>query len=413
MRVVVVTVVALLAAILGTLYAVEHPGYVLIARPPWSVEMSLTVFALLAFVGAVLLYFLVYLLVRLLRIPRDVGRWRTRRSTKQARFALQQGLVRLAEGNWVEAEAQFLASMRHSDVPLLSYLGAACANQGQGNIEKRDEYLAAAHRSAPQHHLAIGMTQANLQYIAHQSEQALATLTELRASVPKHKQVSKLLAQLYLELRDWTNLAELIPELRQQGVLTPKEIEALELRAHRELLELTLPSGSLDVLKKAWNAVPKSLRKNPALVAIYARQLIQQHEMSAAEALLRSAIENTWDETLVELYGQASSDSPAEQLETAESWLTQHPDDAWLMLTLARLALLNRTDQKARGYFERCIALRGPVEAFRELGALLERMGEKDRALACYRRGIEAYAEEKMPTGRPSIGLTPRQRVAR
>lgn len=394
MRLVFVIIGVLLAAILLTLAVLKDPGYVLIARMPWSAEMSLPVFVLLALVGVTAFYLLIYFIVRLVRIPRDVARWRVRRVQRQGREGLYQGLLKLAEGNWVEAEAQLLASMRGSEMPVLSYLGAACVNQGQGNLEKRDEYLAAAHRAAPQHHLAIGMTQANLQYLAHQSEQALATLTELRGLAPKHKHVLRLLAQLYLELRDWTNLADLIPQLRQQSVMTTREIDALELRAHRELLVLTLPLGSLEPLQKAWNAVPKHLRRHPAFVAIYARQLIQQNEMEAAEPLLRAAIEQEWDETLAELYGLARGEQPQEQLETAESWLTLYPENPKLLLTLGRLAIRSGQDQKAVGYLERCVSLRGPADAYRELGALLERLGEKDRALACYRRGTEVSAEE-------------------
>ena len=405
MRFVLVVIGTLLAAILATLYALQNPGYVLIARSPWSIEMSLTVFALLWLIGTAVLYLLIYLIVRLVRIPRDVGRWRQRRQLRHARQALYQGLIKLAEGNWIEAEAELLASMRGSEAPALSYLGAACVNQAQGHIEKRDEYLAAAHRAAPQRHLAIGMTQANLQYLAKQSEHALATLTELRAGAPKHKHVLKLLAQLYLELRDWTNLAEIIPDLRQNAVMTPKEIDALELRAHRELLVLTLPSGSLDVLKKAWNGVPKHLRRQPALVAIYARQLIRQSEMNAAEALLRQALEQDWDDALVELYGLVRAEPAADQLETAENWLTAYADNARLLLTLGRLALYNKQDAKARVYFEKCITLRGPVEAYRELGTLLERLGETDKALACYRRGLETYADSQQPSARPATGL--------
>lgn len=401
MRLVVVVLAALLAAAVATLYAIENPGYVLIARPPWSMEMSLTVFLLLALMGTGALYLLVYLAVRLVRIPYDVGRWRQQRQVRHARTALYQGLTKLAEGSWVEAESQLLASTRHSEAPVLSYLGAACVNQAQGNIEKRDEYLAAAQRTAPQRHMAIGMTQANLQYLAHQSEQALATLTELRAVAPKHKHVLKLLAQLYLELRDWTNLAELITELRQQNVMTPKEIDALELRAQRELLVLTLPSGSLDILNKAWNAVPRPLQRHPALIAIYARQLIRQNEMDQAESLLRAAIERQWDDALVELFGQVRGAAPAEQLETAEAWLGTYPDNARLLLALGQIAIYHDLDAKARGYLERCINLRGPMEAYRELGALLERAGETDKALACYRRGLEAYADDRPPAARP------------
>jgi len=413
MRLVLVVIGVLLVAILATLAALKDPGYVLIARTPWTVEMSLPVFVVLALASAGALFLAVYFIVRLVRIPQDVARWRSQRTVRQSREALYQGLIRLAEGNWVEAEAQFLASMRGSEAPLLSYLGAACVNQGQGNLEKRDEYLAAAQRSSPQQHLAVGMTQANLQYLAHQSERALATLTELRQIAPKHKQVLKLLAQLYLELRDWPNLADLVPHLRQNNVMTTREIDALELQAHRELLVLSLPAGSIEPLQKAWNAVPKSLRRHPAFVAIYARHLIQQGEMNAAEALLRGALESEWDDTLVELYGLTRSDQPNEQLETAEGWLALYPENAKLLLTVGRLAIAARQDQKAVGYLEKCLSLRGPIDAYRELGALLERLGEKDRALACYRRGTEMYAEEAriVPPTRPGMSFMPRQRA--
>ena len=396
-------IIALLfAATLITLYALDNPGYVLIAHAPWSIEMSLTLFIPLMIAGSFLFYLLLYVLVRLWRIPRDVGRWRAKRHAHEARTALIQGLTSLAEGNWVEAEARLLAGMRHGDTPLLNYLGAAVACEGQGNNEKRDEYLALAHKNAPQYDLAIGVTQAYLQHQARQLEQSLATLNELRGDAPKHRQVLKLLAQVYLELRDWTGLIGLISDLRQSYAMTSKEIDALELQAHRELLKLSLPSGKPGVLERAWNAVPKSLRRHPMLIAIYARQLIQQNEMVQTESVLRAAIEDSWDPTLVELYGLAPGTNVAEQLEIAEGWLSGHRDDPKLLLTLARLALHNNQDSKAHGYFETCLTLHGPAEAYRELGNLMERLGEKDKALNYYRRGLEMYASELRSS--PSIG---------
>ena len=49
---------------------------------------------------------------------------------------------------------------------------------------------------------------------------------------------------------------------------------------------------------------------------------------------------------------------------------------------------------KARTYFERCLALHGSAGAYREFGELLEQAGEMDKALASYRRGLEALAAE-------------------
>ena len=394
MKTLIFIIALLFTAALITFYALENPGYVLISRAPWSIEMTLTVFIPLMIAVFFLFYLLLFLIVRLWRIPRDVGRWRGKRHDRESRTSLIQGLTNLAEGNWVEAETQLLAGMRHGDTPLLNYLGAALACEGQGNSEKRDEYLALAHKNAPQHDLAIGMTQAYLQHQAHQMEQSLATLNELRANAPKHRQVLKLLAQVHLELRDWTGLINLIPDLRQGYTMSTKEIDELELQAHRELLKLSIPSGRPGVLEKAWNAVPKSLCRHPSMIAIYARQLIQQNEMAQAEAVLRSAIEDNWDSALVELYGQALGTNSADQLETAEGWLASHRDDPKLLLTLARLAARNNQDSKARGYYETCLAQHGPVDAYRELGNLLEKLGDKDKALNTYRRGLEMVASE-------------------
>ena len=96
----------------------------------------------------------------------------------------------------------------------------------------------------------------------------------------------------------------------------------------------------------------------------------------------------------MELYGQAQGVDLAEQMETAEGWLTPHRDDPKLLLTLARLAVRNNQDSKARGYYESCLTQHGPVEAYRELGSLLEKLGEKDKALNTYRRGLEMSASE-------------------
>ena len=396
MKTLIFIIVLLFTAGLVAFYAMDNPGYVLISRPPWSIEMTLTVFIPLMIAGFFLFYLLLFMIVRLWRIPRDVGRWRGKRQAREAHASLIQGLTNLAEGNWVEAETQLLAGMRHGGTPLLNYLGAAMACEGQGNSEKRDEYLALAHKNAPQHDLAIGMTQAWLQHEARQMEQSLATLNELRAEAPKHRQVLKLLAQVHLELRDWTGLINLIPDLRQNYAMTTKEIDELELRAHRELLKLSIPSGRPGVLDKAWNAVPKALRRHPSMIAIYARQLIQQNEMAQAESVLRAAIEDNWDSALVELYGQAQGTNPADQLEIAEGWLASHRDDPKLLLTLARLAARSNQDSKARGYYETCLSLHGPADAYRELGSLLEKLGEKDKALNYYRRGLEMYASERL-----------------
>lgn len=384
-------ILVLFGAVFLTHLALDNPGYVLIAFTPWSIEMSLAVFAGLLIAGSAALYALWQLLLRLWRTPREVERWRALRRNRRAREALIGGLVSLAEGNWVKAEKSLLSGVRDGEHPLLNHLASAVCAQQQGLTEKRDEYLAQAYRATPEARLAIGMIQAQLQYAARQHERALATLTELRVFAPRHPYVLNRLARLYRALRDWESLANLIPELRRRHALAAEEIGALELEAHRELLRLTPPASAADVLKRAWNAVPEALRLHPELIALYARHLIAQGEMDACEALLSTAIERNWNGELVRLYGQVRAANPAAQFETAEAWLQLKSDDPDLLLCLGRLAQHNQLSAKARIYLERCAARNGPVECFTELSALLETLGERDRALEYCRRALARH----------------------
>lgn len=402
MKTLIFIVLTLFVSVLVTLFAFKNPGYVLIARAPWSIEMSLTTFVMLLIAAFGILYFLAWMMRRLWNIPQDVASWRLNRSAKKARAALTQGLVLLAEGRWAKAHTELVAGLHHSESRLINYLGAACASQALGDTEKRDEYLSLAEKASPHNGLAIAMTQAHLYSWTEQHEQALATLSELKALEPKHSHVLRLLVKTYLALQDWTSLADLIPDLRRNKVLDQDTVDALELQVHHELLMLSLPSDSPEVLKRAWDAVPRTQRRRPELIAIYSSQLIKQGQMNEAESLLRDAINRQWSDDLVELYGRARSDDVSTQLETAEAWLDRQTENPSLLLTLGRLSLYNELWGKARGYLETSVTRRPTAAAYRELGLLMERTGEAKQALDCYHRGLETLVSEA-----PALPLPP------
>ena len=387
-------ILVLFGAISLGLITMENPGYVLIAREPWSIEMSLTVFVILQLVGSVALYLLLHMLVRLWNTPLEVARWRTKRRNRRARASLVQAMIALTETNWLEAEKNALIEVHSGEFPLANYLLAAYAAQKHGHYEKRDEYLALAHQSAPQDSLTISMAQAQLQIMALQYEQALATLSQLRLRDPKHVQGLGMLAQVYRELHDWDSLTKAIPELKKRKALSTVDIDALELEARRHLLMLPLPNGASGLLKKAWNAVPIYLRQHPQLVAIYAQHLIDQGEMEECQTLLNAAIEHQWDPILVRLYGMVQGPDPRAQMDTALAWLNRQHDDPNVLLTLGRLALRNKLPGKAREYLMRAIELNGPLEAYHELGKLLDQAGEQAEAMTLYNRAMERCAKE-------------------
>ncbi len=387
----------LFVAASATLVVFKNPGYVLITREPYVLETSLAVFLIIAAVVFTILYFCMRLLVRIVRAPRSLTRWRQTRRTRKAREAFLNGLTQLFSGEWLKAEKQLVASLHAADSPFLGYLAAALAAQGQGDTDKRDQYLSQAHQHGNADTLATDMTQTQLQLLAGQNEQALATLTRVQTGHPQQAHAVRLLIETYRRLRDWQNLARLLPEARRGHLLPDAELDALERSTQLELLSLPLPAGALDTLHRAWSELSESARRHPDLILVYARQLIDQNAMEECTALLATALEHQWDERLVLLYGEARDAQPAAQLETAEEWLTRHGESPALLLTLGRLARRNRLAERARGYLEKSITLSATTEAHAELGLLFEEAGDSGRALAHCRQALDLCRQRYQP----------------
>lgn len=376
-------------------------GYVLLSWDVYSLEMTMALFvlALLGLLAAV--YFLVRFLVRLFRVPRDLGELKRRRSAKRAHRALTGGLIALSEGDWPVAEKQLLKHAESSDTPLLNYLLAARAAQMQKAYARRDEYLRLGHERMPSADVAVSLNHAELQLADEQTEQALATLKKLRKLAPRHTHVLRLMRRLYEQTGDWDQLRLLLPQLRKRRVSSAEDLESLETRVHRNLLEKASLIDDPKELSKAWNMVPKALRMHKDLLSDYVSYLLERHQDKLAEHLLREALNKRWNDEWIELYGRLDTEKPSRQLAFAEQLLMRRPEDAMLLLTLGRLSLRLQLWGKARGYLDACIRAQGPVEAFRELGNLLEQMGEPQSALECYRQGV-ALETEVEPVQLPS-----------
>ena len=366
----------------------QDSGYVLMSFGRYTVEMSLALLLLLlaALFGA--LYFGIRLMVRTLNLPHDVREWKHRRGSRLAQQAMTRGLLEMSEGNWRGAEKRLVRFADRSETPLLNYLAAARAAQLQGAHERRDGYIRLAHECMPSADVAVSLTQAELQLADHQLEQALATLKHLRSVAPRHNYVLRLLRRLYEQLGDWEHLRELLPELRRRKVEDESDLRHLEIRTHRALLEQAFLANDERRLGMAWADVPRGLRDEPQILGDYAGYLQETGNDGKAEQLLRAALRKRWDTGLVEIYGLLQSTEPGKQLSQMEKLLADHPDDPILLLTLGRLSLRAQLWGKARGYLEACIGRNGPPQAYRELGQLLERMHEPDKAIETYRRGL-------------------------
>jgi HemY protein len=387
-----VLVVALvLGGLVGVLVA-RDPGYVLIAYQDVAVETSLW-FSLLVLVAAYVLIRLASLLF--LRVGRGRGSlkgWTQRRRSRAARDQTVRGLLLMAEGRWAEARKLLEGAAARVQAPLINYLNAARAAHEMGDTRGRDGLLRAAHESTPGARFAVGLTQAELQRAEGQWELCLATLLQLRRQSPRHPQVLRMLVSCYQQLQDWQAILELAGELKKQRVMSDAALLALQLEAWQGRLR----AGREDP-QTLWKAVPGALRREPTLVADFARALAAADHDSDAEAMLRTALDHTWTAELVRLYGTLLNADPARQLVVAEAWLQQRPNDSDLLLCLGRISLMNRLWAKAREYLEASLRLKRTAEAQSELGRLCAALGDTERGGELLTQALDSLPALPLP----------------
>lgn len=352
----------LLFAVWGGLKIAADPGYLLISYQKNTIEMPVW----FAMIGIVIAFFVFYFFLRLfsniMALRARLRAWNRQRRVRRAWQRSHRGFIALAAGEWTLAESDLLRAVRYTDTPILNYLALARAAQGQQKIALRDDYLAKIDSKGRLSELAVGLTQAQLQLDQHQYEQALATLQQLQPLAPKHKPVLLLLKKTYFHLHDWASLEILFPQLEKYKVLDEVESQKLQLKIYQGLLE-TASKQKGDSIALVWQRIPKELRLHASLLNLYLPYISQQ-DSHEAEKIIRNSLHN------------------------AETLLKTHPQDPELLLTLGELCMKSQLWGKARSYFESSLSLSPKAITHFQLAKLHEQLGEMDKAMDTYRRGL-------------------------
>lgn len=375
----IIAVVLLLGGTVMGELIVQDPGYVLISFQGTSIETSIWGLALVSIFGFLATYFTLRLLAYLAGRRGKLISWSLNRGRQRAHHNTERGLIALAAGDWSRAQRLLGGAAKKSDISLVNYLGAAEAAHELNQPEASDELLQTALRQHPKAEVAIGLLQAQHMLSRDLQETALATLLRLRRKSPKHKKVLRLLIDTYQQLQDWGALADLLPDLRRHKALKEEELSALERDTHLARLNQILHKLPADAsaqekstaLGQVWNALPKSLADDEDLISCYSSLLCDTGAFEQAEKLLRGQLKKRWNPQLVSLLGTLPSRDSRKQLKQAQSWLSAHPDDSALLLTLGRLAMRNHDWEQAQKFFQQSLVSSPSQETFNELSRLL------------------------------------------
>jgi len=374
-------VVALILGALAGNFLLENNGYVLINFAGYSVEMSVPILLLCLTIA----YLIIRLAVRIWQAPAQLGEAAARGRIKRANQRITQGYIELAEGNFAKGEKLLTKGIRSSETPLLNYLAAARAAQAQGDSKRRDNWLQMAQDQDPGASSAILLTQAELQLQNGEGAQARKTLERIIQQSPRSGEAIRLLAQACLADEDWRKLETLLPKLRKR--LNTRQLEDLSVRCYQGLLGNAGRAKS--EIDNVWKRVPRKLRDHQQLLVARIEAGVLAGEHLEAEQLIRKSLDKQWDNTLIRRYGQLITAEPQQLLKRAEKWLQARPDNPELLLATGRLCIRNQLWGKARSYLESSIALRPVPEAYNELGKLMLKLKEPDKASDAFRKGLE------------------------
>ncbi|CAD6871832.1 heme biosynthesis HemY N-terminal domain-containing protein [Methylomonas fluvii] len=372
----------------------NDPGYVLIGFGHWSLETSLTVFAVAQVIGFFVLYNFFRLMGVLIRMPNQFAKRRRNIRFNRSQEALVAGLFDAADGNWERAEKVLIKHAAHSGAPLLHYLTAARAAQSRGALDKRDEYLQKASEQSSDTNMTVGLTQAELHLSEKQFEQALETLGKLHSINPGHARVLKMMHQAYQHLGDWEGLSKILPSLQQHKVLMETEVKLLETETYSRLLKQTIAQGDRQAIQTCWEGIPDHIKALPGIANIYFAAMIAAGVGASVESAMLKQLGRHWDDTLLVLVSNIEAEDKAKQLQSVEQWLAVYPSNAVLLRVLGKLALKAEQMEKAEQYLLKSLNTEASVATYQLLGELLFSKGDKDQACDYFKRGMELASAE-------------------
>lgn len=341
-------------------------GYVLLQYGHTRVETTL-------WFGLLLLATFVLLMLVLTRIWSTATRLLRRLRGQPAgspghmsRDRTAQGLRAYFEGDWERAARLLARGAEASPYPLANHLLAARAAAARGDAALAEGFLALA-SELPDAAAAVSVERARVQVQLGNPAAAVAALGDGSTS----SAARELLLQSLARIGDWERVSALLPDARRERLLPEAALDEFEERA------FLARSAAADAaaLRQRWEALPKALRRKPALLVRQARMLSAAGAGAEALELLASAITQEWSHELVEALGQIAVSDANKALARTEKLLASHREDAVALLALGRRAAAAKLWGKARDYLEASHARAARPETAELLARVREHTG--------------------------------------
>ena len=392
-RLLVTLVMALLLGAASIWVMQSDSGYILLSFNNTTVEMTVWV--------GILLYLTVTglgaWLLLLFKWLGDVGglrRWWTLRRSQQHGSKTAQGLILFSDHDWKQASTMLLSGADGSSMPDVNLLFAARAAAENNQIDQARMLLEQLKVSHPKAKLLADKTLAEMLILEEQLDEAIQLLQPIAASKPGDRGVLRLLSDTYYLMGDWSSLQKILHDLNYYKAINPSDMKALEQDVYANLLSDFIPNPEFtlqeqkDQAGELWELIPRRLHNDAELICSYFDALQQVNDTDRVQLLLVKTINKRWHPELVERFGQLETSAPEKQLLAAEKWLSDHPEDAVLLVALGRICCQLRFWGKARDYFSVALRLQPSADIYLRLADVHAAMGDQIESHNMYKQGL-------------------------
>jgi HemY protein len=183
--------------------------------------------------------------------------------------------------------------------------------------------------------------------------------------------------------------------MQKAGVVD--EEKAADLRQQAVIADLERCRDREDLLAR-FRSLPRQIQRAAEVTGAFADQALQLGAPELTEEVIRNSLKVEWVSSLLIPYGEPGPEDGSRRLKQCEKWLQSHADDHWLHLALGRLCAREELWGKARQHMIRSLELEPTVLGYDTLGQLLERKGELELSMTCFRNALRmSQGKEPVP----------------
>jgi HemY protein len=158
-------------------------------------------------------------------------------------------------------------------------------------------------------------------------------------------------------------------------------------------------------LNSLWNGIGRNRRKQPEVIAAFARRAASFGQTLAAMDEIESAQRREWSDELALCYSDIGPAEMTTRTRHAEAWLQIAPNSTSLLATLGRLCRDQKLWGKGIQYLERAVEITDSPISWETLGDCHAGAGNESLANRCYRNALLNLRGEPAV---PLSGLVPR-----